>query len=227
MNIDTARKAVDICLKSPAKSIKIEFQGGEPLLNYQTVKYIIDYASKEAAVTGKNIQFVACTNLTPITDEMLQYFADNNVLISTSLDGSKHVHNFNRHYLDGAGSFDDVIESLDRARKYIAPDKISALMTTTKYSLNYAHEIVDEYIKKGFSSIFVRSLNPFGYAFPKTKQIGYSASEFISFYKEILEYIIAKNLKGYFIEEAFTSILLTRILTPFSTGFVDLQFPAE
>lgn len=226
MNIDTAQRAVDICLKSPSKSIKIEFQGGEPLLNYPTVKYIIDYASREAVLIEKNIQFVVCTNLTLITDEMLQYFADNNVLISTSLDGPKHVHNFNRHYRDGKGSYDDVIESLDRARKYIASDRISALMTTTKYSLDYAHEIVDEYIKNGFSSTFVRPLNPFGYAFPKTQQIGCSASEFISFYKRILEYIIAKNLKGYFIEEVFTSILLTRILTPFSTGFVDLQFPA-
>lgn len=99
-------------------------------------------------------------------------------------------------------------------------------MTTTKYSLDYAQQIVDEYIKNGFSSIFVRSLNPFGYAFLKTQQIGCSASEFISFYKKILEYVIAKNLRGYFIEEAFTSILLTRILTPLSTGFVDLQFPA-
>lgn len=226
MDINTAQKAVDICLMSPAKSIKIEFQGGEPLLNYETVKYIIDYASKEASKREKNIEFVVCTNLTLITDEMLQYFTDKNVLISTSLDGSKHIHNFNRHYRDGKGSYDDVIKALEKVRRYVAPDRISALMTTTKYSLDYPQEIADEYMKNGFSSIFVRSLNPFGYAFSNIKELGYSAKEFISFYKSILEYIITTNLKGNYFEEAFASILLTRILTPFSTGFVDLQFPA-
>jgi MoaA/NifB/PqqE/SkfB family radical SAM enzyme len=57
-------------------------------------------------------------------------------------------------------------------------------------------------------------------------EIGYDSSEFVNFYKEILEIARKANLKGYFIEESFTSLLLTRILTPFSTGFVDLQFPA-
>jgi len=56
--------------------------------------------------------------------------------------------------------------------------------------------------------------------------IGCSALEFVDFYKKILEYIINLNQQGTYIEESFTSLLLTRILTPFSTGFVDLQFPA-
>jgi len=226
MDIETARKTVDLILMSPAKSIKIEFQGGEPLLNYETVKYIIEYATKQASVKDKEIEFVVCTNLTKVTEDMLKYFADNNVLISTSLDGPENVHNFSRRYRDGTGSYQDVVKSLEKAKMYIEPSKISALMTTTKYSLGYPDEIVDEYVKNGFRSIFVRPLNPFGYARQKMNEVGYNSSEFVGFYKTILESALKANSKGYFIEESFTSLLLIRILTPFSTGFVDLQFPA-
>ncbi|MEK6690997.1 MAG: His-Xaa-Ser system radical SAM maturase HxsB [Nitrospirota bacterium] len=226
MSMETAKKAVDITLMSPSKSIKIEFQGGEPLLNFETIQYIIEYAKSQAALKRQKIEFVVCTNLTLVTDEMLKYFADNNILLSISLDGPEHVHNYNRHYRDGSGSHEDVLRYLDKARKYIKPENISALMTTTKHSLNFSSEIVDEYIRNGFRSIFIRTLNPFGYALPKMDEIGYSASEFIDFYKRILDYIIKINQKGIYIEESFTSLLLTRILTPFSTGFVDLQFPA-
>lgn len=226
MTIETAQKAVDITLMSPSKSIKIEFQGGEPLLNYDTIKYIVEYANNQAALKNKKIEFVVCTNLTLAADEMLKYFADNNILLSISLDGPEHVHDFNRHYRDGRGSYEGVIKGLEKARKYIKPENISALMTTTKYSLNFADEIVDEYLRNGFRSIFIRALNPFGYALPKMDEIGYSPSGFIDFYKRILEYVINLNQQGTYVEESLTSLLLTKILTPFSTGFVDLQFPA-
>lgn len=228
MSKEIAEKAVDFVFQSPSKKIKIEFQGGEPLLNFKTIKDVIEYSNTHAERNGKRVEFVVCTNLTLITDEMLKYFADNNVYISTSLDGPKHVHDFNRRYRTKYGScYEDVIRGLEKTKKYLKPDNISALMTTTKHSLDFPDEIVDEYVNNDCRSIFIRSLNPFGYAKNKIKEIGYSAKEYIRFYKTVLEYIIQLNQKGIYLEEAFTSILLTRILTPFSTGFVDLQFPAS
>ncbi|TAL23227.1 MAG: His-Xaa-Ser system radical SAM maturase HxsB, partial [Nitrospirae bacterium] len=226
MNTETAEKTIDICLNSAAKSIKIEFQGGEPLLNFEIVRFVIDNASKKAVQNGKTVDFVLCSNLTAITDDMLKYLADNNVSLSTSLDGPAHVHDFNRYYRNGTGTYESVIRALNRAKKYLPSDKISALMTTTKYSLKFPHEIIDEYVTQGFKSIFVRMLNPFGFAKQNMLDIGYTASDFSRFYKDLLQYVISINVKGYFLEEAFASLLLTRILTPFSTGFVDMQFPA-
>jgi len=226
MGLETARKTVDMISMTPSKSIKIEFQGGEPLLSYETAKYIIEYATQLASAKKKEVEFVVCTNLTLVTEEMLKYFADNNVLISTSLDGPEHVHDFARQYRNGSGTYADVIRSLDKARKYINPSRISALMTTTRYSLDHPKEIVDEYVKNGLRSIFIRPLNPFGYMREGAGRTGYAASEFVAFYKALLECVLKVNRGGYFIEESFTSLLLTRILTPLSTGFVDLQFPA-
>lgn len=226
MDLETAKNAVDMVLMSPGKRLKIEFQGGEPLLNFETVRFIVEYASRQSLVKNKEIEFVICTNLTTATDEMLRYFADNNVLISTSLDGPREVHDFCRRNRNGTGAYDDFMRSLDRAKKYLPSSRISALMTTTRKSLDHPHEIVNEYLHNGFNSLFVRPLNPFGYARQITEVIGYTVSEFVAFYKKMLDYIVGVNNGGHFFEESFTSLLLTRILTPFSTGFVDLQFPA-
>ena len=226
MNIETAKKAVDMTLSSPSKYIKIEFQGGEPLINFETVKYIVEYANQEALKKNKNIEFVICTNLTTITDDMIKYISDKSIFISTSLDGPQPIHDHNRNYRNEKGTYKDVIDGLNRVKEKLSQQYISALMTTTRYSLDYPKEIVDEYVQNGLNSIFLRPLNPFGYAIEKINLLGYSPYEFITFYKRALDYIIKLNIEGIFLEEYFTTILLTRILTPFSTGFVDLQFPA-
>jgi MoaA/NifB/PqqE/SkfB family radical SAM enzyme len=99
-------------------------------------------------------------------------------------------------------------------------------MTATKSELPRLSEIIDEYISQGFTSIFLRMLNPYGQAERNKAGIGYSWEEFVEAYKKALNYIIELNLRGVFFVEEFASILLRKVLTPFSTGFVDLQSPA-
>jgi radical SAM protein with 4Fe4S-binding SPASM domain len=99
-------------------------------------------------------------------------------------------------------------------------------MTTTKASLSRAKEIVDEYLKQGFSSIFLRTLNPYGIAASSHVIREYTIEEWIHFYKEAISYILELNQQGVCFHEEFSSIILRKILTPYATGFVDLQSPA-
>jgi radical SAM protein with 4Fe4S-binding SPASM domain len=99
-------------------------------------------------------------------------------------------------------------------------------MTTTRESLKYPIEIVDEYLRMDLGSLFVRELNPFGFAVKTAAAIGYSTDDFIPFYKEILNYVIDINRKGRTFSEAFAAMILTKILTPWPIGFVDLQSPS-
>lgn len=98
-------------------------------------------------------------------------------------------------------------------------------MTTTSRNINNIIEVIDEYIKNGFQGIFIRSLNPYGFAAEKKNELSYDTDLFVKKYFEALDYIIEINKKIFF-QEYFASLLLARILTPFSTGFVDLQSPA-
>lgn len=226
MNKATAKKTVDMIFKSPSPVIKIEFQGGEPLLNLKFVKYIIEYAEKLNSLHKKHLEFVVCTNLTLVTEKMLKYFKNHNVYISTSLDGPKALHDKNRPLQKKESSYDIFLKNIEKVRQYLGPDSISALMTTTKDSLEQLPAIIEEYVKLGFHSIFLRALNPYGLAKKDIAALGYSAEDFVEKYKLALNYIIDLNLRGIHFAEIYVGLLLTRILTPFSTGFVDLQSPA-
>jgi radical SAM protein with 4Fe4S-binding SPASM domain len=99
-------------------------------------------------------------------------------------------------------------------------------MTTTQASLSKPKEIVDEYVGQGFKSIFLRPINPYGFASRAGAITHYSLAEWMAFYKTALDYIIDLNIRGIQIREEYAALLLRRILTPYGTGYVDLQSPA-
>ena len=58
MTCETAKKAVDIALQSPSNYLSFEFQGGEPLTNFETIKYIIEYSKdKKVQIVGPFMEF--------------------------------------------------------------------------------------------------------------------------------------------------------------------------
>src|SRR5262249_31236305 len=68
--------------------------------------------------------------------------------------------------------------------------------------------------------------SPYGFAVKPRLKTGYDTDAFLDFYARALTYIIELNRKGTFFVEGCAQLLLTRMLTPFSTGYVDLQSPA-
>jgi radical SAM protein with 4Fe4S-binding SPASM domain len=99
-------------------------------------------------------------------------------------------------------------------------------MTTTQLSLQYPTEIIDEYVRQGFHSIFLRPISPYGFAVKTKQKTGYQLNAFLDFYRAGLAHILQINKSGYDLAEIYAKILLTKILTPYGTGFVDLQSPA-
>lgn len=215
-------KAIDLMFQSPSHSITMEFQGGEPSLPFQLLQKAVKRTVALNQEFKKQITYVLCTNSINLTDEILSLCKEYNILISTSLDGPAFIHNHNR---GKSNSYNRVIEGINKARNYLGTDRISALMTTSELSINHPKEIIDNYLSNGFNNIFLRPLNPYGLALNNTNWETYF-DKFIEFYKSALNYIIDINIQGRFFVEEFTSILLRKILTPFTTGFVDLQSPS-
>ena len=227
MSKETARNVINTIFCSPSPNIKIEFQGGEPVSYFSMVKFLIEEAELKNAFKRKNLEFVICTNLTLLDEAQVKYLKKHNCYISTSLDGPECIHNVNRPLQSGENYIKIFEKQLSMIRDVWGNDDcVSALMTTTKNSLGHFKEIIDEYLRLGFKGIFLRSLNPYGFAKQRKEKIAYSVEEFIESYKEGLNYIIDLNKRGICFVEGFASLLLKRILTPFATGFVDLQSPS-
>lgn len=225
MSEEDAESALDLAFRTPAPEIKIEIQGGEPLLAFDRIRQIVLGAKRRSAETGKEVDFVIATNLALITNEMLDFIEEHRVHISTSLDGPEDLHNANRPR-PGNDSYQSLVRSLEVVRKRLGRDAVSALMTTTRLSLHRPEEIVDAYVRLGFGAIFLRNISPYGFAVKTRQRIGYSIDEFLAFYFRALDYILALNRRGVHFVEIYAQVLLRRILTPFPTGYVDLQSPA-
>ena len=216
MSADTAEKALALVFKSPSSGIKIEFQGGEPLLNFTLIRHIVTRAKALNLVECRDLQFVIATNLALINEEILQFCGNHDILISTSLDGPSDLHNANRPR-PGNDSYERTIEGISRVRNALGRDRVSALMTTTKLSLGRVRDIIDEYVAQGFRGIFLRPLSPYGFAI-KTKWFkAYGADEWLEFYFGGLDYILSINRSGYAFSEFYAAtILVYRLLNVFN-----------
>ena len=225
MSEQTAQQALRIALECPTRRIKIEFQGGEPLLNFSLVQKIVTAAKAEGKSAGKDIEFVIASNLALLDEEILQFCNASGVFLSTSLDGPADLHNKNRPR-PGGNSYELAVRGIKRAQQVLGPDRVCALMTTTEASLDRIEEIIDEYVALGMRGIFLRPLSPYGFAI-KTKAFQrYDARRWLKCYSRGLRYILNLNRHGAPFREFYASVLLQRILTDRPSGYVDLRSPA-
>lgn len=225
MDEKTAYKTVDFIMQTPSNSIKIEFQGGEPMLNYEIVEKIILYAEKLNKKVKKDLSFVICTNLLVISQEQIKFFNNHNVSISTSCDGKKDLHDECRKSLVSDSAYDSFRKNMLQVRKICGKGEPSALLTITRKNISAIESIIELYKDLEFNNIFIRALNPYGYAVENKEELSYTVEEFTEAYDKALKYIIDLNLQGTYFVEAYAAMLLQRIMTPFPTGFVDLQSP--
>jgi len=232
MQKNTAKRAVDLAFQSPSPAINIEFQGGEPLVNWPVVKFIVEYARKKNETAKKQLLMSLVTNLTLMSEEKFDFLIKNKVSICTSLDGPEKIHNRNRPWAKGNSykATTDWIRKIQEFEKKKEKEgekmyHLSALLTLSRFSLSYPKEIIDEYLKWGFGGMHIRPLSYLGASGVLKDTIGYSAEEFLDFWKKAMDYIISINLKGKSFSERGARIMLQKILTDKDTGFLDLRSP--
>jgi His-Xaa-Ser system radical SAM maturase HxsB len=225
MSEEVASASIDLMLQSPSDHLTLELQGGEPLLAFDRIKFIVPLAKAKALSRSKQLDIVITSNLSSLTDEILEFCAAEKIKISTSLDGPAHIHNANRPR-PGDDSYQLTIKGIERARRALGNDQVAALMTTTNLSLQYPIEIIDEYVKQSFHTIFLRPISPYGFAVKSVHRTGYEMDSFLDFYRIGMNHIFNLNRQGYPLVEIYTTILLQKILTTEGTGYVDLQSPS-
>lgn len=221
MSLETGEKAIDIALSSPSKYLTFEFQGGEPLLNFDVVKHMIEYSKKKN--NDKNIQYTIVSNLALLNDDILDYLIENNVNICTSIDGNALIHNQNRPFKNGAGSFEYVKRGIMSIRE--KGQNPGAIQTTTRTGLVYPKEAVDAYVDLGLDGVFIRPLTPLGFARAYWEKIGYTPEEYLAFYKQALDHIIEINKAGKRFPELHTAFFLKKILAGYSDNYMELRSP--
>jgi uncharacterized protein len=110
-----AKLSIDFLLDNinqKSGSTSVIFVGGEPLLNFNIIKFVVDYIKHNTKIN--NFKFALNTNGSLMTENIANWLISNNIFIRFSIDGLKELHNENRVYPNGDGSYDDVINGLNR-----------------------------------------------------------------------------------------------------------------
>ena len=122
MSFDTAKKALDIFVKEQNKNEKsrnwfsqITFYGGEPLINFECIQKTTNYIEKlklENKLPQKT-QLVINTNGILINQTIINWAKEHHIQVQISIDGNKKVHDKNRVFATGKGSYSDTIKGLN------------------------------------------------------------------------------------------------------------------
>ena len=119
MSFEVGKRALDFLIENSGtrKNLEVDFFGGEPSLNFDVVKRLVEYAREVEGKYGKNFRFTYTTNGMILTDEMIDFVNRECHNVVLSLDGRKEVNDhFRRDYM-GRGSYDTIVPNFQKLVK--------------------------------------------------------------------------------------------------------------
>lgn len=134
---DTALQTVDWLIEQSAqvKKLNIIFFGGEPFLNYPLMKKIVEYSQQKVREAGKRIGFSVTTNATLLDDEKIAFLKKHNVRVTISIDGPREIHDMQRPFPDGKGSYDLILPKIKKLLAVLPETRGHAVVGDSSKSL--------------------------------------------------------------------------------------------
>lgn len=215
---ETLTATLDMLDRLPTDRLKVEFQGGEPTLRPDLIRAVIERCAR-----FEEAQFVICTNLHELSDEILELFDRPDLYISTSLDGDSSTHGKQRTGT-GTGQF---MANLQAIIDRYGPEKVSALPTIDPLNPPDCEALIDAYTSFGLESIFLRPINYQGFARKRHKESREQGAVWRAYYESFVRAVIARNWvdRSRVLDETYFSICLRRIFQPGADRHVDLRNP--
>ena len=152
MTLEVGKKAIDFLLdKSQGRPIvEVDFFGGEPLLNFKLIKQLVTYGNEEGRKKGKVIKWSMTTNGVLLDEEAAKFLVENDIGTVLSIDGREDIHDYNRYFKNGKGSFKVVMDNYLDFKEYT--EDYVARGTYTSRNLDFYKDV--KFLKEsGFSHI--------------------------------------------------------------------------
>ena len=157
MSAEVGKRAIDYVLENSGniKNIEVDLFGGEPLMVFDTIKEIVDYAKEKDKLYNKNIRFTMTTNATLLNDEIIDYIDKNMGNIILSIDGRKEVNDNVRIRVDGLGCYDRILPNIKKMVDRRDPSKqYYARGTFTRENTDFFEDVM-ALANEGFSEISI------------------------------------------------------------------------
>ncbi len=111
MSFEVGKRAFDFLIENSGtrRNLEVDFFGGEPLMNFDVIKRLVEYARSVEKKYNKNFRFTLTTNGMLIDDQVIDFVNKEMSNVVLSLDGRKEVHDNFRVDYAGNGSYDKIV----------------------------------------------------------------------------------------------------------------------
>jgi uncharacterized protein len=140
-------------------SVMLVLFGGEPLLNVPGITAAVEEAEAAAARAGKTVQVSLTTNGTCFTPEVVRFLRDHRISVTVSIDGPRDLHDGNRCYASGGGTYADVVDGVALLRGETGRSP-AARVTLTPAQWSRVPEVFEHLLGLGFSEVGIAPASP-------------------------------------------------------------------
>ncbi|MCX7746639.1 MAG: thioether cross-link-forming SCIFF peptide maturase [Clostridia bacterium] len=156
MSAEVGKKAIDFLVKESQgrKNLEIDFFGGEPLLNFETVKEVVDYARSLEKGAGKQFKFTLTTNALLLNEDHKKYINENIGNLVLSIDGRPEVNDRMRFRVNGSGIYNDILPKIKDMAESRNQDNYYVRGTFTRENLDFSKDVL-HLADQGFKQISV------------------------------------------------------------------------
>lgn len=143
MPYETGKAALDMLVRMSGRrrNLEVDFFGGEPLLNWQTVKRLVAYGRSIEKEYNKNFRFTLTTNGMLVDDDVIDFCNREMHNVVLSLDGRKEVHDRFRVDRAGRGSYDKIVPRFQEFVRRRGDQNYYIRGTYTRHNLDFLNDV--------------------------------------------------------------------------------------
>ena len=144
MSFEVGKRAFDFLIENSGnrRNLEVDFFGGEPSLNFEVVKKLVEYARSIEGKYNKNFRFTYTTNGMILTDEMIEFLNKECHNVVLSLDGRREVNDKFRVDYAGHGSYDTIVPNFKRLVESRGGKGYYVRGTYTHYNTDFTNDIL-------------------------------------------------------------------------------------
>lgn len=144
MDYETGKRALDFLIENSGnrKNLEVDFFGGEPLMNFEVVKRLVEYGREQEKKRDKHFRFTLTTNGVLLDDAVMEFAnreMDNVVL---SIDGRREVHDKMRPFRKGQGSYDLIVPKFLKLAESRGQERYYVRGTFTHYNTDFSADVL-------------------------------------------------------------------------------------
>ena len=144
MSFEVGKKALDFLIANSGsrKNLEVDFFGGEPLLNWDVVKQLVEYGRSREEECHKKFRFTLTTNGVLLNDEIMEFCNREMSNVVLSLDGRKEVNDRMRPFRNGTGSYDLIVPKFQKFAESRGTKDYFVRGTFTRNNLDFSEDVL-------------------------------------------------------------------------------------